>query len=61
MFRENYVFIGYQKCGRQFVFYKYKLNKQELQEHLRYLYKHYNLSVIEYYAVKESRWYKEND
>ena len=61
MSRKNYVFIGHQASGREFVFYKYKINKQELQEYLHYLYNHYNLFAIEYYTVKESRWYKEND
>ena len=62
MFRKNYVFIGHQEnTGREFVFYKYKLTEQELREHLHYLYKHYNLFAIEYYTVKDSRWYKENE
>lgn len=61
MFRKTYVFIGHQSCGRQFVFYKHKINKQELREYLHYLYSYYNLFAIEYYTVKEKRWYKENE
>ena len=61
MFRKNYVFIGHQVGNdRPRVFYKHKLNRQELKEYLCYLYHSYNLFAIEYYTVKDKRWYKEN-
>lgn len=59
MIRKNYVFIGHQMGNdRPLVFYKHKLNKQELREHLCYLYNIHNLFAIEYYAVKDKGWYK---
>lgn len=61
MFRKNYVFIGHQASGNQRVFYKHKLNKQELREYLSYLYSYYNLFAVEYYTVKQKRWFKPND
>jgi hypothetical protein len=61
MFRKNYVFIGHQASGNRLVFYKHRINKQELREYLNYLYSYYNLFAVEYYTVKEKRWFKPND
>ena len=58
MLRKNNIFIGHQECGREFTFYKGKINKKELQQYLRHLKGYYNLFAIEYYIVKQKGWYK---
>jgi hypothetical protein len=56
MFRKNYIIIGHQECGREFIFYKGKINKKELQRYLRYLKTQYNLYASEYYVVTRKGW-----
>ena len=53
MFKKNYVFIGHQASGSQRVFYKHKLNKQELRQYLSYLYHYYTSTISQFKKNKQ--------